>query len=52
MSEIVKTNIVLPEVKVAKKYVAKMLGTMVLALLGCGSAVFSVFSNSPIGLLA
>ncbi len=38
-----------PEVKSTQKYVAEMIGTMVLVLLGCGSAVFSAFTNSPIG---
>jgi len=49
MSEIVKTDIVVPEITATKKYLAEMIGTMVLVLLGCGSAVFSAFSNSPIG---
>lgn len=37
------------EAKSMQKYVAEIIGTMVLVLLGCGSAVFSAFSNSPIG---
>ncbi len=37
------------EAKSIQKYIAEMIGTMVLVLLGCGSAVFSAFSNSPIG---
>jgi aquaporin Z len=48
-SEAVKSDVILPEVAVLKKYVAEMIGTMVLVLLGCGSAVFSKFTSSPIG---
>jgi aquaporin Z len=49
MSDAVKSDIVLPEIKAAKKYVAEMIGTMVLVLLGCGSAVFSASINSSVG---
>jgi aquaporin Z len=48
MSEIVKSDIVLPEITVAKKYIAEMIGTMVLVLMGCGAAVFA---GSAIGSL-
>lgn len=41
MSEIIQSEIVLPEISVAKKYVAELIGTMVLVLMGCGSAVFA-----------
>jgi aquaporin Z len=51
MSGTVKTDIVMPEVKAEKKYIAELIGTMVLVLLGCGSAVFSTFTNSPIGIV-
>ena len=49
MSERVKPEIMLQEVSIPKKLIAEMIGTMVLVLLGCGSAVFSYFTNSPIG---
>ena len=45
VSEVVKSDIVLPEISVAKKYIAEMIGTMVLVLLGCGSAVLANFSG-------
>jgi aquaporin Z len=48
MSEVVQSQIVLPEISVAKKYIAEMLGTMVLVLMGCGAAVFA---GSAIGYL-
>ena len=49
MGHDVEKEIVLPEVRDLKKYIAEMLGTMILVFLGCGSAVFSAFSSSPIG---
>ncbi len=45
MSEVVKSDIVLPEISVAEKDIAEMIGTMVLVLLGCGSAVLANFSG-------
>jgi aquaporin Z len=49
MTDAAKAEIVKLETKYVQKYVAEMIGTMVLVLLGCGSAVFSAFTNSPIG---
>jgi aquaporin Z len=49
MSEAVETELIMPELGVSRKYVAEMIGTFVLVLLGCGSAVFSKFTTSPIG---
>jgi len=43
------SKVILPEITVSKKFLAELIGTMVLVLLGCGSAVFSAFTNSPIG---
>jgi aquaporin Z len=43
------SEVILPEITVSKKFLAELIGTMVLVLLGCGSAVFSAFTNSPIG---
>jgi len=45
----IKNEIILPEITVSKKFLAELIGTMVLVLMGCGSAVFSTFTNSPIG---
>jgi aquaporin Z len=41
VSEVIQSEIVLPEISVAKKYVAELIGTMVLVLMGCGAAVFA-----------
>jgi aquaporin Z len=49
MPQEIKSENILSEVPVSKKIFAELIGTMVLVLMGCGSAVFSAFTNSPIG---
>jgi aquaporin Z len=41
MSEAIKNEVVLPEISITKKCVAELIGTMVLVLMGCGSAVIA-----------
>jgi glycerol uptake facilitator-like aquaporin len=49
MPQEIKSESILSEVPIPKKIVAELIGTMVLVIMGCGSAVFSSFTNSPIG---
>ncbi len=48
MSE-VETYAVMPEIKATKKYIAELIGTMVLVLMGCGSAVIAGFNIQYVG---
>jgi aquaporin Z len=41
MSETIKNEVVLPEISITKKCVAELIGTMVLVLMGCGSAIIA-----------
>jgi aquaporin Z len=49
MSE-TKTEVILPQVKASKKYAAEFIGTMVLVLLGCGSAVIAGYNVQYLGI--
>ncbi len=49
-SEIIQSDIVLPEISVAKKYIAELIGTMVLVLMGCGAAVFAGSTIGSVGI--
>ena len=50
MTEVVKSDIILPEINVSKKYIAEFIGTMVLVLLGCGSAVLAGSAIGYVGI--
>ena len=50
MSEVEKTYAVTPEIKATKKYIAELIGTMVLVLMGCGSAVIAGFYIGNLGI--
>jgi aquaporin Z len=41
MSEAIKNEIVLPEISITKKCAAELIGTMMLVLMGCGSAIIA-----------
>jgi aquaporin Z len=45
-----KTENILPQVSAEKKYLAEFLGTMVLVLLGCGSAVIAGYNVQYLGI--
>ena len=49
MSEAIKNEVVLPEISITKKCVAELIGTMVLVLMGCGSAVIASFYIGNLG---
>jgi aquaporin Z len=49
MSE-TKTEVILPQVNASKKYFAEFIGTMVLVLLGCGSAVIAGYNVQFLGI--
>jgi glycerol uptake facilitator-like aquaporin len=40
---------VTPEISTSKKYIAELIGTMVLVLMGCGSAVIAGTNFSGLG---
>ena len=50
MSEAIKNEVVLPEISITKKCVAEMIGTMVLVLMGCGSAVIAGYYIQNVGI--
>lgn len=39
-----------PEIKASKRYIAELIGTMVLVLMGCGSAVIAGFYIGNVGI--
>jgi len=45
-----KTEILLPQVNASKKYLAEFIGTMVLVLMGCGSAVIAGYNVQYLGI--
>ncbi len=49
MIELEKTAVA-PEINATKKYVAELIGTMVLVLMGCGSAVIASFYIGNVGI--